>query len=297
MNPLFDMMNAMQGNAQANAMSEQLAHQFGLQGKQVQDAMASLMPAFSQGLQRNVASPQGFASFMQALASGQHAQYIQNPMKAFTPEGISDGNAILGHLFGSKEVSRAVAAQAEAASGISQTILKQMLPALAPMIMGSLFKGMTGQPAQAQQAFGTNGGILGQILEQMMKGGLTPQQQDQTRSRNPLEEILDQMMKGGLPTGQPDNGTAPGGSLGDIFKDMLKNGPMGTNQQQPADPYANDTYRQEVPDQPDITEPTYPKGTGLEDLFGELFKPSKQGKSPYEKGIESIFDQYLGPRR
>ena len=294
MNPLFDMLTGMQ--AQQNALPEQMAKQFGLQGKQVQDAMEALMPAFSQGLKRNVTSPQGFASFMQALSKGQHADYLQNPMKAFTPEGMAEGNAILGHLFGSKDVSRAVAKQAEAASGISQSILKQMLPALAPMIMGGLFKQMTGQTAQAQQAFGPGGNILGQILEQMMKGGIPGQPQQAPRqapSRNPLEEILEQLTKGTMPGAPQGTETSPGGSLGDIFTDMLRGGPTGAPQTN--EPDLNDVYGRERQLEPE--EPTYPKGTGLEDLFGDLFKPSKQGVNPYEKGIESIFDQFLGPKR
>ena len=300
MNPLFDMLTKMQSNALGgsgqNSLHDQMAKQFGLQHDQAQKAMEALMPAFSQGLKRSAAAtPKGMADFMQALASGGHSDYLQNPMKAFTPEGMQEGNAILGHLFGSKEVSRAVAAQAEAASGVSQSILKQMLPALAPMIMGGLFKQMA-NPPQAQQAFGgAGGGILGQILEEMMKGGLQggAGRQGQPRARNPLEEILEQMTRGGLgqPSGQAqDNrggnqGSNPGGSLGDIFNDMLKNNPLGQGGQQPSsenDPSPYDTEPQSDLDDifgkntggretrsEDPTEPIgYPKGTGLEDLFG-----------------------------
>ena len=187
MNSLFDMLNAFQGQgAQTKegqaSIPEQMARQFGLQQQQAEKAIEALMPAFSQGLKRNATTPDGFAGFMQALASGGHADYMHNPMKAFSPQGMSEGNAILGHLFGNKEVSRAVAAQAEATSGVSQAIIKQMMPALAPMIMGGLFNQMTGLAAQpetqsqsrpqAQHFGGAGGGILGQILEQMMKGGL-----------------------------------------------------------------------------------------------------------------------------
>ncbi|MGO8557822.1 DUF937 domain-containing protein, partial [Rhizobium ruizarguesonis] len=66
---------------------------------------------------------------------------------AFTPEGISDGNNILAQLFGSKEVSRSVAAQAAQMTGIGQDIYKQMLPLLADTLMGWLFKQTTGQMA------------------------------------------------------------------------------------------------------------------------------------------------------
>jgi len=324
MNPLFEMLTNMQANmgqsSNTDSISQQMAKQFGLQQDQAQKAMEALMPAFTQGLKRNAAaSPQGMASFMEALASGGHADYINNPMKAFTPAGMQEGNAILGHLFGNKEVSRAVAAQAEAASGVSQSILKQMLPALAPMVMGGMFNQLTEPQHQAQNAFGgANGGILGQILEQVMKGGLqqgSPQGQPRGRSRakNPLETMLEQMMGGGGRTTGGSGGN-PGGALGDIFNDMIKNGPMGKmgeqmggnpagNDPSPYDdapaPDLNDVFGRETQSTaPEASKPQgYPKGTGLEDLFGDLFKPTKQGAPQYDKSIEAIFDTFLKPKR
>ena len=326
MNPLFDMLTNMQTGAQNNTIADQMAKQFGLQQDQAKSAIEALMPAFSQGLKRNAAaSPTDLASFMQALASGNHANYLQDPSKAFSPAGMSEGNAILGHLFGGKEISRAVPKQAEATSGVSAAILKQMLPALAPLVMGGLFKQMTGQAATPQQAAPAQnamggGGILGQILEEMMKGGLgQAQQRQQPRARNPLEEILEQMTGGraGGGMGQSSGGN-PGGNLGEIFNDMLKNGPMGQmgggqmRESRPADPSpydvpadepaygepGDDIYgRREHAPKPEPEVQGYPKGTGLEDLFGDLFKPTKTGAPQYDKAIESIFDQFLKPRR
>lgn len=323
MNNLFDMLTGMQ--AQQADLTQQMARQFGLQQEQAQKAIEALMPAFSQGLKRNASTPKGFADFMQALASGNHAEYMQNPMKAFSPQGMSEGNAILGHLFGNKDVSRAVAAQAEAASGVSQSIIKQMLPALAPMILGGLFNNMTAQPQQTSQPQhfgGSGGGILGQILEEMMKGGLGGQMgggagrqppQQQPRMRNPLEEMLEQMMGGGQrapgATRQAPTGS-PGGPLGDIFNEMIKNGPfgggMGGNRGggygNPApEPDPDDRYERSHAPEPGASgdpQSPYPKGTGLEDLFGDLFKPSRHGiPEQYEKGIQDIFDQFLPRQR
>jgi hypothetical protein len=324
MNPLFDMLANMQTGAKQNDITAQMAKQFGLQQQQAQSAIEALMPAFTQGLKRNAAaSPEGLASFMQALASGNHAQYMQDPMKAFSQNGLSEGNAILGHLFGNKEISRAVAKQAEATSGVSEAVLKQMLPALAPMVMGGLFKQMTGASApaaapQMQHAFGGSSGILGQILQEMMKGGLgqsTGQTRQQPQAKNPLEQILEQM------TGRSSGGTQSsdnnsGGNLGDIFNEMLKNGPMGqtnpmhpSGDNQPVDPSPydapkqadetlNDIYgRRESAPEPEAEPKGYPKGTGLEDLFGDLFKPTKTGAPQYDKAIESIFDQFMKPRK
>ena len=60
--PLFDMLaNAQNGNA-----IDQMARQFGLSQQQAQEAMAALMPAFSQGLKRNTANPYDLGSFLSA---------------------------------------------------------------------------------------------------------------------------------------------------------------------------------------------------------------------------------------
>ena len=112
--PLIEMMmKAGGGEAMGN-----MAKQFGISQDQVQSAIEALMPAFSAGLKRNAADPMGMGAFLQALGTGNHANYFDNVQKAFNPAGVADGNNILGHLFGSKEVSRAVAAQASAATGI-----------------------------------------------------------------------------------------------------------------------------------------------------------------------------------
>ena len=64
---------------------------------------------------------------------------------------MAEGNGILGHLFGSKDLSRAVASQAAQATGIGQQVLQQMLPVIASMIMGGLFKQSTNQLQAARR--------------------------------------------------------------------------------------------------------------------------------------------------
>ncbi len=50
--------------------------------------------------------------------------------RAYDDTAVSDGNNILGHILGSKDVSRAVADRASANTGIDSGMLKQMLPCL-----------------------------------------------------------------------------------------------------------------------------------------------------------------------
>ena len=67
---------------------------------------------------------------------------------------MADGNGILGHLFGSKDLSRAVAAQAAQATGIGQqTCCSRCCRRSPSMLMGGLFKQSTNQ-MQAGSGFG-----------------------------------------------------------------------------------------------------------------------------------------------
>ena len=165
MQPLYEML------AQNGQAVELMARQYNLSQQQAQLAMEALMPAFSQGLKRNASDPYGVAGFLQALSTGQHARYYEDASRAFSPEGMAEGNGILGHLFGSKELSRAVAAQAAQATGIGQQVLQQMLPVIASMVMGGLFKQSTNQMPGAQAGGLGGGNPLQEIIEQMMKQG------------------------------------------------------------------------------------------------------------------------------
>ncbi|BCG82271.1 DUF937 domain-containing protein [Mesorhizobium sp. 113-3-3] len=239
---LFDMLTQAQNG---NGM-QALAQQYGLSLQQTQAAVGALLPAFSQGLQRNTADPYGLGAFMTAMASGQHAKYFEDATRAFSPQGVDEGNGILGHLFGSKDLSRAVASQAAQASGVSQQILQQMLPAIASMVMGGLFKQTTSQ-MQAAGGFGGGNNPLGEIIEQMMRqgGGMgapAPQQrqapQPQNPMDNPLGKVLQDMFGGGAPQPQSQPAPNPYGDnpLGKVLQDMFGGGtpqPQGGAQPQP----------------------------------------------------------------
>ena len=75
---------------------------------------------------------------------------------------IADGNGILGHIFGSKDVSRQVASQVASQTGIGEGVLKAMLPVVAAMMMGALSKRMS-QPAAVGADTGLGGGLLGML--------------------------------------------------------------------------------------------------------------------------------------
>jgi hypothetical protein len=119
---------------------EALASQFGLSGDQTESVLSQLLPALAQGVQNNVSQQGGLDGLLGALTSGNHSQYIDDPSMLSQPETIADGNGILGHLLGSKDLSRALATQVARNTGISDSLIKQMLPVVATLAMGAMSK-------------------------------------------------------------------------------------------------------------------------------------------------------------
>lgn len=150
---------------------QQIGSQFGLDAQQSQSAIAALLPAISSGLKQNSGTPQGLAGLLGALQNGSHDQYLDNPANLSRQDAIDEGNGILGHLFGSKEVSRAVAGRASEQSGVSSDILKKMLPMVAMMAMGSLGKQTRGAGMFNDTGGGGLQGMIAQMAMQQLTGG------------------------------------------------------------------------------------------------------------------------------
>ncbi|MCA9280045.1 MAG: DUF937 domain-containing protein [Phycisphaeraceae bacterium] len=162
-----------------NAAVEALAKKFGIGGDQAAAVMKHLTPALGAGVKKNTQSDDGLQSLMGALSNGNHARYLENPAELFgKAETEAEGNAILGHIFGSKEVSREVAANAAAKTGVDIGTIKKMLPMAATLFMGGLGK-------QQQQ------GGLGNFVSGLIGGGGTPAPEPK-QSRSMLSSLLDQ---------------------------------------------------------------------------------------------------------
>ena len=276
MMPLFDMLN----NAQNGEAMRGMAKQFGLDENQMNKTIEALMPAFSTGLKRNTQTPDAMGSFMKALSSGNHAQYFEDISKAASPAGMADGNNILGHLFGSKDVSRAVATQAEAATGVGQDIIKQLLPVLATTIMGGMFN-QTNDSMKAMS--GGSGNVFGDLMSQMMGAGQGAQQ---SASNNPFGDLMGQMMGAGQsgaqnnPLGQILGGLMGGGQSG--AQNNAQNNPFGQMMEGMFGGAAQQKQPEAAPANP------------YDELFGKMFDTGRTVQDEYQKNVDNIFDQYLG---
>lgn len=134
-----------------------MAKQFGLNEGQVTQAIQQMIPALTNGVKKNVQNKRGLDGLLQALNKGNHDRYLDDAGALLN--ATDDGNGILGHILGSKDMSRALADRTAKKTGISSGILKQMLPLIAALVMGSL------------KRQGSNSGLLDQLLGGILGGG------------------------------------------------------------------------------------------------------------------------------
>lgn len=149
----------------------QLAKKFGVNEAQARDAIASMAPSLTRGLGHHAKKESGMGGILDALKTGNHSRYLDNPDLLGREETKDEGNAILGHIFGNKDVSRHVADKASEKTGLGSTLLKKMLPVVATMVMASLGKKMLGggQQAPARQE---STGFLTKMLDSDNDGSM-----------------------------------------------------------------------------------------------------------------------------
>lgn len=208
----------MLAQAQGGGAMDNLSRQFGLDATQTKSAVEQLAPMIAAGFRRNAGSEQGLVDLMQAIQGGNHQRYVDDASALGRADAVNEGNGILGHIFGSKDVSREVASKAASSTGISSGILKQMLPIIASMIMGSMSK-RTREPGLQD--------ILGSVLGGMMSGG--GNRSSSSGGGDVLGSLLGGLMSAGDEAAkQPGESRARQPSVQDIFGDMLDDGSGGS---------------------------------------------------------------------
>jgi hypothetical protein len=153
----MDLLKALISSAGSGQL-ESLGKQFGLDGSAVTKVLGQVVPALGRGINKKAGSG-GMGGLISALQKGNHQSYLGSPDRVSSQEGIQEGNGILGHILGSKDVSRNVAAHAASSSGVSADLIKKMLPMVATMVMGTLSKQTNSGSQLASQGSGGFGGL------------------------------------------------------------------------------------------------------------------------------------------
>ena len=152
---LFDLLK----KSGADGSVGELAGSLGLDQSNAKDLIGALSPALVESIKGQVAKPGGLDALQGALKSGGHRKYIEQPDLLRSEATRIDGNKILGHLFGSKDVSRNVAAQASQDTGIDASLIKKALPLVAGLAMGAI--GKNADDTRDDGLSGLLGGLIG----------------------------------------------------------------------------------------------------------------------------------------
>ena len=171
---------------------QSIARELGVSETQAASGAEALAPAILGGFKKQAQSQpagyEGLGGLLGQLGGGSLLDNVLAPQ----PTEVSRGNDVLGQIFGSKDVSRAVAQNAASQTGLEPSLLKKMLPMLAMLVAGYMAK----QWSAGGEAQSSSAGGLGDLMGGLMggqTGSTTPglaSMFDQNGDGNPLDDIL-----------------------------------------------------------------------------------------------------------
>lgn len=156
--------------AQNGKVVQQMAAKYGLDASQASSAIGHLLPALTKGIKGNIQSDNGLEGLLGAIKNGNHGRFLDDPSLLDREETVKEGNGILGHILGSREVSRRVAQEASQQTGIDTNILKKLLPMVAAMTMGGLNKQSQSKGSGLREML--DGMSAGKAVSEQRKSGL-----------------------------------------------------------------------------------------------------------------------------
>ena len=172
---------------------QSMAKELGVSEKQAVSGAEALLPAILGGFKKQAQTRpdglEGLGGLLGQLGGGGLLDDVLAPQ----PTDLSQGNNVLGEIFGSKDVSRTVAQNAASKTGLDLSVLKKMLPMLAMMVAGFIAKQSAAASTQPAPAGGGLGGLLGGLLGGQSAGGAAPglaSMLDMNGDGNPLDDIL-----------------------------------------------------------------------------------------------------------
>ncbi len=264
---LTEIMQAAQGGQGIN----NIAAQFGLSPDQAQAAVKALMPGMSMGLQNQAASTDGLSSLLGMLTGGAHTAAFHEPAATAAPQTVAAGNDVLGQLFGGPQATQAIAQHAANVAGISSSMMQSMMPVVASMVMGGLFKGASsnglGGLLSAASGGGGAGGLAGMLAQAMGGAGATAG----GGLGGGLGGLLGGLMGGGQQA-QAATG-AMGGGMGGMLGNLL-GGLMGGGKQAAA---------------PQAAAPANPMSAGLE-MLQSMMNHGQQVQDAHSSALQDIFN-------
>jgi len=210
-------------SAQDGKLIENLAQRLGLSTEQTQAAVEALTPALALGLRNAAGNPAVLEQVVAGVVHPAHQGSYEDPAVAHGEEASELGQAAVAHLFGSSSAAGQVAQIAARDAGLRPDILSRLLPVLASVVLGGLYKSLNNQGLGSILGQIAGGGGLGSILDQL--GGATTAptpsapQSGAPQSGGSLGGLLGSLLGGGQQGG--------GGLLGGLLGALLGGGSAG----------------------------------------------------------------------
>ena len=155
--------------AQAGGL-QSVARDLGVSEDQAAAGAEALLPAILGGMKKQAqaqpAGLEGLGGLLGQLGGGRLLDQVLGPQ----PTDPSQGNAVLGQIFGSKDVSRTVADNAASRTGLDSGLLRKMLPLLAMLVTGFMAKQAGAASGQSSEGGGL-GGLIGSLGGMLGGGG------------------------------------------------------------------------------------------------------------------------------
>ena len=153
-----------------SGQSDQIGARIGADPAQTQQAISAALPALLAGLQEQATPGSGLQQAIEQDHDGSILDDLSgylNGTANLNPR-TTDGEGILGHVLGDRQepVARALGAQ----TGLNASTIMQLLPILAPIVMGLLGKQARSSASSSPES-GGGLGDLGSILGGLTGGG------------------------------------------------------------------------------------------------------------------------------
>lgn len=250
--------------AQGGNGIDNLANQFGLGRQETEQVLQQVLPALSAGFKQRTQSADGLQSMLTKIQGTDYEDIFENPSALQSEATRARGNQVLGEVFGSKEVSRAVAEKTHFVSGIGSSVVKAMLPMIASMVLGGM-----------QRKTSTNngmGGILGTLIGSLAGGS------NRSQDSGGLDDLLGTVLGGGQASQQRG-----GGGLGGILGSLLGGGAS----RQPGGGLGGLFGGRRAAPQP------APQSGGLDDLLGGILGANpRQRQSTGDRNLDSVIGMF-----
>jgi len=167
---------------------QSIAEKEGISADDAGSIISQLAPILMGATKENLQSDKDSSVILKQISDSQFPEMYNNPKEAVQRDDLSEmGNIILGQITGSRENSRKVAIHVEEKTGMNLDVIKNILPMIAPFIIGAL--GKMAAPTinhQNQDTQVSQGGGLENILIGMM---------DQDHDGSVIDDIGGMIMK------------------------------------------------------------------------------------------------------